>query len=361
MQRLARAHTPQQQEALLKEARSIAKSLTFIKAASQFVGPTGLNPRFDIGNEKNTGHVYSLQILADRYRELIETPPIDQSTGQFMYAPGDNYSATKYFIDEFGFNPLDIATPKSVVIEPRPVDELGVKFQKENPELFEKFPNTAFYLVPNGGGGPFNYEAYTNQIANEQREPLTPEEWLAKRNQALGDFYMENARVQTLQQFDITDPYQNLIRTRELSIRRDIARSKFPGFDSTIPGIPQTATLDQQYREIKQWASDPKAANTPVGKDVKNVLNYINNLEKVALQQGLSADGWRTSRSFFGQRQKLRQYVGKLAAKNSDFFLIAERLLLPLFQERTDFLEDLEYDYDTLMEYGIYLPKDAGI
>ena len=353
--------TPQQQEALLKEARSIAKSLTFIKAASQFVGPTGLNPRFDIGNEKNTGHVYSLQILADRYRELIETPPIDQSTGQFMYAPGDNYSATKYFIDEFGFNPLDIATPKSVVVEPRPVDELGVKFQKENPELFEKFPNTAFYLVPNGGGGPFNYEAYTNQIANEQREPLTPEEWLAKRNQALGDFYMENARVQTLQQFDITDPYQNLIRTRELAIRRDIARAKFPGFDSTIPGIPQTATLDQQYREIKQWASDPKAANTPVGQDVKNILNYINNLEKIALQQGLSADGWRTSRSFFGQRQKLRQYVGKLAAKNSDFFLIAERLLLPLFQERTDFLEDLEYDYDTLMEYGIYLPKDAGI
>ena len=353
--------TPQQQEDLLKEARSIAKSLTFIKAASQFVGPTGLNPRFDIGNEKNTGHVYSLQILADRYRELIDTPPIDEATGEFLYAPGDNYSATKYFIDEFGFNPLDIATPKSVVVEPRPVDELGVRFQKENPELFEKFPQTAFYLVPNGGGGPFDYEAYTNQIANEQRQPLTPEEWLAKRNQALGDFYMENARVQTLQQFDITDPYQNIIRSRTLSIKRDIARAKFPGFDATIPGLPQTATLDQQYQEIKKWSTDPKAKNTQVGKDVKNVLNYISNLEKVALNNGLSADGWRTSRTFFQQRQNLREYIGKLAAKNSDFFLIAERLLLPLFQERTDFLEDLEYDYDTLMEYGIYLPRDNEI
>ena len=117
--------------------------MTLIKAISQFVGPTGLNPRFDIGNEKNAGHIYSMQILSDRYRELLETPPKDPITGRFLYAPGDNYSATKFFIDEFGFNPIDIATPKTVVIEPRPVDERGVKFQRENPEIFKQYSFTA--------------------------------------------------------------------------------------------------------------------------------------------------------------------------------------------------------------------------
>jgi hypothetical protein len=349
--------TAMQQEDLMKESRSIARNLTLIKAFSQFVGPTGLNPRFDIGNEKNGGHVYSMQILSDRYRELLETPPKDPMTGQFLYAPGDNYSATKYFTDEFGFNPLDIATPKTVIVEPRPVDERGVKFQKDNPDLFKEYSFTAQYAIPNGGGGPFDYEAYVRTIANEQREPLTPEEWLAKRNQALGEFYMEEKRIATLQTYDITDPYQNAERNRSLALERDIARNKFPGFDSTVPGLPQTATLDMQFEELKRWKDSPKLMSTQVGKDLSNVLTMIKTLEKRSIRNGLSKDGWKTSRIMVGDRQKLRDMIGTIINRNPDFQVLAERVLLPLFQERMDFLEDLQYDYDTLKEYGVYLPQ----
>ena len=55
--------TADMQDELMKEARQIAKGLTLIKAISQFVGPAGLNPRFDIGNEKNAGHIYSTNII----------------------------------------------------------------------------------------------------------------------------------------------------------------------------------------------------------------------------------------------------------------------------------------------------------
>jgi len=349
--------TAAQQDELMKEARSIAKGLTLIKAISQFVGPVGLNPRFDVGNEKNAGHVYSVQILSDRYRELLETPPKDPLTGRFLYAPGDNYSATKYFIDEFGFNPIDIATPKTVVVEPRPVDERGVKFQKENPEIFEQYSFTAQYAIPQGGGGPFDYEAYVRTIANEQREPLKPEEWLAKRNQRLGQFYMEEKRVSTLQTYDITDPYQNLVRNRELAFHRDLAKQKFPGFDATVPGLPQTSTLEMQYEELKDWKNSPKLSATPVGKDLQVVFSLINTLEKRSLRAGLSKNGWRTSRTLLKERQQLRDLIGTLINSNPDFQVVAERVLLPLFQERTDFLEDLQYDYDTLKEYGVYLPQ----
>ena len=352
--------TKVQQEELMKEARSIAKNLAFIKAASQFVGPVGLNPRFDVGNDKNGGHVYSVQILADRYRELLETPPKDPETGKFLYAPGDNYYATKYFIDEFGFNPIDIATPKTVVVEPRPVDERGVQFQQDNPELFDQYSITAQYAIPQGGGGPFDYEAYVRTIASEQREPLKPEEWLQKRNQRLGQFFMEEKRVSTLQTYDINDPYQNLMRQREMTFYRDVARNKYPGFDSTIPGLPQTATLEMQYEELKNWKNSRKLSQTNVGKDLRVVFGMIDTLEKRSLNSGLSRDGWRTSRSMLKERQQLRDMIGKLINKNPDFQLVAERVLLPLFQERIDFLEDLQYDYDTLKEYGVYLPQLPG-
>ena len=352
--------TPEAQQRLLEKSRSIGKGLTLIKMFSQFVGPTGLNPRFDIGDPKNAGQVYSLQILADRYRELIETPPKDPVTGQFLFAPGDNYSATKYFIDEFGFNPLDIATPKSVVVEPRPVDERGVQFEKENPELFEDYSLTAFYAVPNGGGGPFDYEAYTRTIYNEQREPLTPEEWLATRNQRLGEFFMEEERISTLTQFDITDPYQAKQRSRLLSLKRNIAAQKYPGFDTTIPGLPQRGTLDAQFEELKRWEDSPKLRKTETGKAVAQVLDYIGILEKKSLGRGLSSNGWRTSRTMLVERQQLRDFIGQISVSNDDFYVIAQNLLLPLFQERTQFLEDLEYDYDTMVEYGAYLPTQQG-
>ena len=352
--------TPEAQDRLLKKSRSIARNLTLIKAFSQFVGPTGLNPRFDIGNPDNAGSIYSMQILADRYRELIETPPKDPVTGNFLYAPGDNYSATKYFIDEFGFNPLDIATPKSIVVEPRPVDERGVQFEKENPELFDEYSLTAFYAIPNGGGGPFDYEAYTRTIYNEQREPLTPEEWLATRNQRLGEFYMEEERIASLQQFDITDPYQAKQRSRLLAVKRNVAAQRFPGFDTTIPGLPQRGTLDQQYQELQRWKDEPKLRGSDTGKAVAQVLDYIKILEKKSLGRGLSSNGWRTSRTMLLERQQLRDFIGRISLNNDDFYVIAQNLLLPLFQERTQFLEDLEYDYDTMNEYGVYLPVQQG-
>jgi hypothetical protein len=112
-----------------------------------------------------------------------------------------------------------------------------------------------------------------------------------------------------------------------------------------------------QYEELKQWKNSDKLSSTPVGKDLLVVFGLINTLEKRSLKAGLSKNGWRTSRTLLRERQQLRDLIGTLINKNPDFQVVAERVLLPLFQERTDFLEDLQYDYDTLKEYGVYLPQ----
>ena len=125
-------------------------------------------------------------------------------------------------------------------------------------------------------------------------------------------------------------------------------------------GLPQRGTLDQQFEELKRWEDEPKLRGSETGQAVAQVLDYIKILEKKSLGRGLSANGWRTSRTMLLERQQLRDFIGQISVSNDDFYVIAQNLLLPLFQERTQFLEDLEYDYDTMLEYGAYLPVQQG-
>ena len=350
--------TPEQQAALMEKAKGIARSLTFIKAFSQYIGPTGLNARYDVGNPKNNGTVWAMQSLSDRYREILETPPTIPGSNQLAFAPGDNFGATRWFIEEFGFNPIDLAQPKSVVVEPRPVDEKGSEFEKNNKDLFKDYPYTAQFAIPKGGGGPFNYEAYINTIVNETREPLKPSEWLQKRNQSLGQFYMENKRLQSLELFDINDPLQNKKRNRFLALQQLDARERFPGFDQTIVGLPATINVELQIKELEKWADEPKLANTKVGKDVATILQLFELFETKGYSEGLSKDGWKTSRKFIKERKFIRDRIAQLVMNNDDFYFIAQRVLLPYIEERKDFVEDIIYDEEVFKEYGMYLPNN---
>ena len=350
--------TPEQQAALMEKAKGIARSLTLIKTFSQFIGPTGLNARYDVGNAKNNGTVWAMQSLSDRYREILETPPTIPGSNQLAFAPGDNFGATRWFIEEFGFNPIDLAQPKSVVVEPRPVDEKGSEFERKNKDLFEDYPYTAQFAIPKGGGGPFNYEAYINTIVNETREPLKPSEWLQKRNQSLGQFYMENKRLQSLELFNINDPLQNKKRNRFLALQQLDARERFPGFDQTIVGLPATINVELQIKELEKWADEPKLANTKVGKDVATILQLFELFETKGYSEGLSKDGWKTSRKFIRERKFIRDRIAQLVMNNDDFYFIAQRVLLPYIEERKDFVEDIIYDEEVFKEYGMYLPSD---
>ena len=350
--------TPEQQAALMEKAKGIARTLTFIKAFSQYIGPTGLNARYDVGNPKNNGTVWAMQSLSDRYREILETPPTIPGSNQLAFAPGDNFGATRWFIEEFGFNPIDLAQPKSVVVEPRPVDEKGSEFEKNNKDLFEDYPYTAQFAIPKGGGGPFNYEAYINTIVNETREPLKPSEWLQKRNQSLGQFYMENKRLQSLELFNINDPLQNKKRNRFLALQQLDARERFPGFDQTIVGLPATINVELQIKELEKWADEPKLANTKVGKDVATILQLFELFETKGYSEGLSKDGWKTSRKFIRERKFIRDRIAQLVMNNDDFYFIAQRVLLPYIEDRKDFVEDIIYDEEVFKEYGMYLPSD---
>lgn len=350
--------TPEKQAELMQRAKTTSAWLTMVKAFSQFIGPTGLNARYEIHDPKNNGTVWAMQSLSDYYRQILDTPPTIEGTNQLEFAPGDNYGATKHFIERFGFNPLDIVQPKSIVIEPRPVDEKGAEFERDNPDLFKEYPFTAQFAIPKGGGGPFNYEAYINTIVNETREPLSADEWLAKRNQSLGEFFMENQRIQSLEIFNINDPQQNRKRNRYLALQQINAREMFPGYDQAIVGLPATVNVELQVEELGKWANEPKLSNTRVGQDIKRILSLFDLFSKKSFAEGYSKDGWRSSRKYIKERKFLRDEIAKLTMRNDDFYFVAQRVLLPYIAERQDFLEDMVYDENVYAEYGMYLPNN---
>lgn len=351
--------TPELQSKLMDRAKNTASWLTLVKAFSQFIGPTGLNARYEVHDPKNNGTVWAMQSLSDYYRQILDNPPTISDTKQLEFAPGDNYGATKHFIERFGFNPIDIVQPKSVVIEPRPVDEKGAEFERNNGDLFKTYPYTAQFAIPKGGGGPFNYEAYINTIINETREPLAADEWLQKRNQTLGEFNLESERIRSLEFFDISKPDQNKQRNRYLALKQLDAREMFPGFDQPIVGLPTTINVELQVKELQNWKNEPKLGGTQVGKDVQRILTLFDVFGKKSFAEGLSKDGWRTSRRYIKERKFIRDQIAQMTLRNDDFYFIAQRVLLPYIQERQDFVEDLVYNEEVFKEYGMYLPNKS--
>lgn len=345
------------QQETMEKAVNVARGMTFIKALSQWVGPTSLNVRYDIGDPRNADNFISKQALADYYREVLQTPPQDKE-GNFLFTPGDNHEATKYFIETFGFNPISLITPKTQVIEPRPVDERGVKWQEENPELFESHSLTAQYAIPGGGGGDFSYEAYIRNLRSGKRQTLNAEQWLYIRNQRLGSYFVENLRRNSLETFDITDPRQSRARNQFLAISDDEARLRFPGYGSPIPGVMQSAGTEQAVQELKTWQQNAKLAGTDTGKGLDIFFSEVTRLEQKALAAGLTKDGWRSSRQFFRERQQLRNTVSGIINKYPDFYLVYERVLNNWFSEPTRFLEDLQYDQEVMEQYGYMLPTE---
>lgn len=80
---------------------------------------------------------------------------------------------------------------------------------------------------------------------------------------------------------------------------------------------------------------------------------------KKSFAEGLSKDGWRTSRRYIKERKFIRDQIAQMTLRNDDFYFIAQRVLLPYIQERQDFVEDLVYNEEVFKEYGMYLPNKS--
>ena len=301
--------TPAEAAAMLEEARKRARKVYQFRALSQFAGPTGAGVRWDVEVDPD-GTAFAYQVLATEYRQLIESHS------------GDRVQAFYDFVNTFGFDPAGIATAKTEQIRPRSVTEEGLDFQALNPQLFEDFKLTAYYVAPDPVDGEFDYNAYLAQIRTGDRISLTPEQWETERNRLLGSVAYEKVRRQAQSAGVRNDPrVVAYLRTLRYSLM-----DTYPGYGFENIGVGAQADRELFMREFDSWRESEQMMATPAGQGLGRYLQARDRALAVASSEyGVSEGGFANSTQAVGLKAYLLTVGEGISREFPDFAVIFQR------------------------------------
>lgn len=303
---LANDSSPEAAEISLDQASEYAKKILIIRAISQFLGPAGAaTPEFELTTESGT--VYLFEQLADEYRLIKD------SVG------GDDTEATRIFIEQFGVDPIALATSKSQSVRKRPMTVDGANWARENKELYEEFKNTAWYLNPEDNS-EFSYDAYYNALLSGDLIPRTPEQWQRAKNKLLGSIEYENF----LRKYELHNRSDS-IASEAKRVKQKELMAKYWGYGVNIPGSSVKTSPDELMRELYTWFD-------PVTYEVKDTLKDFDVAQAWAIyakerdriikntkELGYSEEGWKTSKTLLPYRTHLRTVADDLFLKYPGF------------------------------------------
>jgi hypothetical protein len=286
---------------LMEEASAKASALTWLRAGAGFFLPTGPNLEYDVRDAEGT--VWQTQAMISEYYRLLRVNDFDQQL------------ALEDFIRRFGFaegmlEGLGVATlyttPKTVEIQERPTTVVGHQWRRDNHDLFEAdaYANTAAYAMQDVEWEPFDYDAYRSQLADGARLSLTPEQWLMRRNELLGNIAYDVARQQVVGR---TDSAARLwLRDARITLA-----AEYPGFDpdgigNAIPGLPQRVDTATMVRELERWSLEPRLADSNAGAGLAVYLEIRHLAEQESLRRGLMPDSWQSASTMRDYRDWLR-------------------------------------------------------
>jgi hypothetical protein len=282
--------------ALMEEASRKASGLLWVRVFASFISPT--SPQIEYRVEDTEGTMWQMQTMASEYYRLLRQNDFDQQV------------ALTSFIQRFGWGEtltegLGMAstfiTPKSVQVEERSTSDTGFAWQRENADLFAPgaYPGTAAYAMQDVDWDEFDYNAYLDGLKTGAREALTPQQWLQKRNELLGNIAYDVAAAKVQGR---TDRAARLWK-RDMRIK---LRREYPGFDVPIPGMPERVGNDTQIMELERWSTEPRLAESNAGQGVAVYLQLRRRAEAEAYNRGLMPDSWKSATMMESWRNWLR-------------------------------------------------------
>lgn len=294
---------------VIAEAQSRARSIYLIRSAQQFIGPTGAQVRWDVKVDPS-GTAFAYQVLASEYREMIEA------------RDGDRVQAFQDFVNLFGFDPAAIATAKTEQVRPRAVTRQGLDFQRANPELFEQYDLTAYYVAPDPPGGEFDYSAYLAQLRSGDRVGLTPDQWVVERNRLLGSIAYEKVRRATVELGIRNEPtVEAYLRTFRYNLME-----QYPGYGFDNVGAVTQPEQRQFMAEFETWRGNPQLMETNAGQGLGLYLAHRDRVLLLAeAEWGISEEGFATAKSTAPLREYLLNAGTQLTTEYPDFGVIFQR------------------------------------
>jgi hypothetical protein len=290
-------------------AKEYAKTLTLIRAAAQFIGPTGFVPRWEVMSQSPEGRqVIFVTAMADDYRERLE-----QNNG-------DQFKTTEEFIQQYGIDPTSLFVGKSSQIYKRPVTIEGSKFYNDNKELFEEYKSTAYFVKPDDPTGEFSYEAYLNSIEEKARQPLTLEQWRLVKNNILGSMAWEQFM---LSEAPGMKPYwlrSDDQAQADKDSKRMQLKKQYPGWGyDDIPGVGRGASVEVIIEEFYNWKNNPILSESEAGKGLALYLKARDNAKMESERLGYGPESFRTARALGNIRLYLNDYANYVIEQYPDF------------------------------------------
>jgi hypothetical protein len=284
---------------MMEDARQTATVLTYVRAFSQFMGPT--SGRVDYRIETNYGDVYVNELIK-AYHELS----------------ADNYeTAIPIFLETFGEQALIYIGSKSRVSDEYGGLEATKQFgewEAENEGLINAFKKTAAYLAP--AGDDFSFEVWSSQIGVRKRLRQGPEERLKQAQKRVGSYLYSVERAK----FGI-NPSKNE-RAELRNIRADINR-RYPGFPIAADFNP--GEFPNFIKELKDLVKDNR---TKGNKTIVSIDKYLKKRDEIEAELAKGGATLKSSRqSAMEAKNELYNYGLVLIDENPEFARIWQREL----------------------------------
>jgi len=282
---------------LFNDASETARSLTFLRAASQFFGPTSGKIEFKADLEKGDVYVNS---LVGAWHDL-QAENYDTAVGRFIEIFGED--AMIYMGAKTKANPdFDGIEATSVFGE----------WEKKNAGLIDTFKTTAPYLAPMGSD--FAFETWNRQIAGLKRFRQGPIDSLKDSQKKIGSYHYRNFRKKF-------PPNPDADQRLEIKNKRKELHEKYAGFP--LKAEFEVGKYENFITDLRKLEKDKRTKGNPI---MATITQYLDkrDLHLKALERD-NLDG--TSDEVMMSKDALWRYGNSLAEQNPDFARIWQRQL----------------------------------
>jgi hypothetical protein len=285
----------------VRKAEDRAKGLLMVRAAATYWQPT--SPSYTWQKEDVHGMVWSYSNLGNEYRK------ISQEVG------GDDIAAFDEFERRFGFLPTVFTRGRTYQTMPRTLTTEGYRFEREQADLFIRYPSTAMFLDPTlGEPQTYDHGVMLKRLQNAEAEAWTGEQYTMLMQDQLGDLMWDNAKRLTI---DVSDSKK---RDAMLVEARSEIEALYPSWRQTIPGKRAGVTNEEQREEIQGWLNDPAIMGTSIGQSVAAYEAARSEALAVLATEGLTTiDGSKKNPNAVKIRAGLRLFAEELGSEDPAF------------------------------------------
>lgn len=279
---------------LMADARQRAQILTLMRAMGQFTGPASPTTEMKIPTKRGDKFVDAL---------LQELRQFEQ----------DDYdSAVDRFLDLYGDELVLYTSSKSRAIAQglEATEEFGV-WERENKDLINQFPDTAYFMAPRGGG-EFSFTVWQRQLQEGKREKFTDREMIDFAQNRLGSVKYRAARR-------MFGPNPNEKQREALSQYRAYLNEKLPGFPKRAQFEANKLTND--IDQMEKLVADPRLANNSTAQLVRR---YLRQRKELMMSQDLKSF---QSKKALPARTALYSWGEAMARSNPEFDRVWSRFL----------------------------------